>query len=161
MPKAPSGKLSTTLVDGNANQLPGFSAGAYNADQFSGRMSINSSLLSLFGGANPAAVYQLVPFKYKPIAVFLNVNVVPGTAAATINIGRLADSGNNDILADYSIATNAATGYSDLSANAAFTAADMQAGTTTPAIGDIIVLGTNGNGTTTGKAIFGVIVVPN
>lgn len=145
---------SRVTLDGANRKLPGgYATGAFTLDQqvFD---SISSGYLSLFGGAATLQSCTLIPADYIVSAAFMNLDVQPGTAAATISIGTSAAAGS--ILSAYSIATNQPVGWLDLTTNAAFTgAAQFGIGGNQ---GDIIAFSTNGNATATGKAIWGCLV---
>jgi hypothetical protein len=117
---------------------------------------LNSGLVNIFGGASGNLINFLVPFDWKAIAAYKKTTVVPGTGAATVGIGTTADT--DGILDDKSLPTNDALTFADLTLDAAFTGAALVLGGLQ---GDIIVFQTDGGGTTTGKAIWGITIVPN
>lgn len=143
---------SRVTLDGANRKLPGgFATGAYTLEQqvFD---NVSSGYLNLYGGSATLQACMIVPADYSVAAAFMNLDVVPGTAAATISIGTSASAGA--ILNAFSVATNQATGWRDLTADATFLGA-----TFVGSQGDIVAFSTNGNATATGKAVWGCLII--
>lgn len=152
MVDSPRAKAAEVLYSDSAKRWPGLDG--LSMDKLP--LALNSGLVNLFGGASGNLINFLSPFNWKPVSAYKICTVVPGTAAATIGIGTTAATGG--ILNNYSVSTSEVLTFGDLTANAAFTGASLVAGGNQ---GDIIVFQTNGNATSTGKAIWGVTIVPN
>ena len=155
---------SRVELDGLMRKLPGgYKTGQYMGDQ-EPMMTINGTYVAsnLTGGqATLTASAFLVPCDYLAVAAYLNLVTAVTVAPATISIGIIGTLGA--ILNAYSIATSQATGFLDLTANAAFTGAAQFP--TASSIGggnqgDVIQFSTNGGGTA-GDGIWGCILVPN
>lgn len=150
--KGTQAEISKVQLDGLTRKIPGYQTGAYMGDQLPMDL-MESGYTSLFGGANTNVASFIVPFDYLTSSAYMNLDVQPGTAAATVSIGI---SGSlNTILNAYSIATAQAVGWLDLTTNAAFTGAS-QFGLGNQ--GDIVIFSTNGNATSTGKAVWGCMI---
>lgn len=152
MVDSPRASTSEVLYNSFMNKVPGLAGNSI--DRFP--ILLDTGLTNLYGGASGNLINFLMPCPWKPLSAYKICTVVPGTAAATIGIGTTADT--DGILDDYSIATSEALTFLDLSTNAAFTGAALVAGGNQ---GDIIVFQTNGNATSTGKAIWGCVITPN
>lgn len=152
MVDSPRASTSEVLYNSFMNKIPGIQGNSI--DRFP--ILLNSGLVNLFGGASGNLINFLMPCPWKPLGAWKICTVVPGTAAATVGIGTTAATGG--ILNNYSIATSEVLTFGDLTANAAFTGASLVAGGNQ---GDIIVFQTNGNATSTGKAIWGCVITPN
>lgn len=150
--KSPQADADRVIASGKLNKIIGFSG--LSLDRLP--LFVNTALTNLFGGASGNLINFVVPFDYKAIAAYANVTVAPGTGAATIGIGTTADT--DGILDDKSIATNDATGFRSYVADVLFTGAALY---NTGSQGDIIVFQTDGGGTATGKAVWGLTIVPN
>lgn len=151
MVKGPSTVASRIINDGSIKKWPGMSG--LSGDQPA--LAINSGLVNLFGGASGNLINFLVPFDYKAVSAYCINTVNPGSGPATIGIGTTAVT--DGILDDENIATNEATTFQDLTSSTSFTAAALFG---VGSQGDIIVFQTDGGGTSTGKAIWGVTIVP-
>ena len=149
---ASQARASRVELDGPVSLIPGLSQ--LNADQPA--FIIQTGLTNLFGGASGNLINWLAPCNYKAVGAFAICTVVPGTGPATIGAGTTADT--DGLLNDEEMGTGEATTYQDLTASTSFTAAALFG---TGTLGDIIVFQTDGGGTTTGKAIWGLVIVPN
>lgn len=149
-------EMSKVALSGLWKKIPGYQAGTYMGDQQPLDNAVSTySTTNLTGGQATLTSYYLVPCDYLVTSAYANVVTAPGTGAATISIGVLGTLGA--ILNAYSIATNDAGGFRDLTTNAAFTgAANFNLGSQ----GDIIAFSTNGGGTATGGAIWGCLIAP-
>lgn len=145
-------RLSKVEIDGRVSLIPGLAQ--LNADQPA--FLIQTGLTSIFGGASGNLINWLAPCAYKAVGAFAICTVVPGTGAATIGAGTTADT--DGLLDDETMATNETAAFQDLTSSASFTGAALFG---TGALGDIVVFQTDGGGTTTGKAIWGLVIVPN
>ena len=145
-------RLSKVEVDGRVSLIPGMAQ--LNADQPA--FILQTGLTNIFGGASGNLVNWVAPCAYKAVGAFVRVGVVPGTGPATIGAGISTDT--DGILDDRAVGTSESTAYQDLTEEAAFTDADLYG---TGVLGDIVVFQTDGGGTSTGKAIWGLVIVPN
>lgn len=145
-------RLSKVEIDGRVSLLPGMAQ--LNADQPA--IILQTGLTSIFGGVSGNLLNWLAPCAYKAVGAFAICTVVPGTGPAILYAGTTAST--QGLISGETMATNEATTYQDLTTSASFTAATLFG---TGAIGDIICFSTDGGGTSTGKAIWGLVIVPN
>lgn len=146
------GSASRLNVDGRLAKVIGMDALSLDQPAF----FLNTGLTNLFGGVSGNLINFLAPFDYKAVAAYCICTVVPGTGPATIGAGTTADT--DGLLDDENMATNEATTFQNLTASASFTGAALFG---LGVQGDIIVFQTDGGGTATGKAIWGLTIVPN
>ena len=145
-------RTSEVQNDGKIKGIPGMTG--LTAEQPA--IIIQTGLTNIFGGASGNLVNWVAPCNYKAVGAFAICTVVPGTGPATIGAGTTADT--DGLLDDVELGTSEATTFQDLTEDVLFTGAALYGLGTQ---GDIVVFQTDGGGTTTGKAIWGLVIVPN
>ena len=152
MVHAPRARTSEVQVDGKYKGIPGMTGLTLEQPAF----IVQTGLTNLYGGASGNLINWVAPCNYKAVGAFAICTVDPGTGPATIGAGTTADT--DGLLDDETMGTSEATTFQDLTSAASFTGAALY-GTGTQ--GDIVVFQTDGGGTATGKAIWGLVIVPN
>ena len=148
-------EISKVALNGRFVKIPGYQAGAYAGDQQAiDILNSNYTATNLTGGQATLSTYYISPCDYLAVNAFVTITVVPTVAPATISIGIVGTLGQ--ILNAKSLATTLATGFIDLTADAAFTGAS---GFGLGNQGDVIAFSTNG-GATAGAGIWGCMIAP-
>ncbi len=134
--------------------MPGPGAGYRTGDaQWNGKMpiAISSPLMSLDTAETEQGAF-IAPCDLEIVQITINVVVTPGTAAGSWNFGTRADVGAFVLAND--VALGVATGPYDLPLDHA----DVV--TLNVNKGDILEFDTGGEATTTGDAVFGIVMMP-
>lgn len=147
---------SGMLNDGVFRKIPGFETGLYRGDKEP--FPVSFAVMNLFGGAQANIGSYVIPFDYTVVALFANVIVAPGTAAATLNIGTRASTAR--FLSAYSVGTAHATGLKHFMAPSVSANDAAVSATLTGSAGDIVQCSSDGGGTATGLILAGMIVIP-
>lgn len=118
-----------------------------------GIIHVSSGLIDLTT-ADTGSGHFVVPFDGTIEEFYYNLLEAPGTAAATLAIGKFGDL--DAFLDDVSIPTTQATGLVRIAGDTDLAAV----ASVTVSAGDVIIFGTDGGATSTGKAVAGFVLTP-